>query len=120
MTVLAPQQLPHISKTKDAGQLTVHGRPFLVRGAELQNSSFSSLEHMADIWPKMVAMNVNTVLGSISWETVEPEEGHFDFSIVDQVVEAARSHGLKLILLWFGTWKNGEYALNRCVHSTDH
>ncbi|KAK5164821.1 uncharacterized protein LTR77_009485 [Saxophila tyrrhenica] len=99
--------LPHIARTATAGQLIVNGRPFLVRGAELQNSSFSSVQHMAGLWQKMVDMSVNTVLGSVSWEMVEPREGHFDFSVIDQVIRDARSYNLKLILLWFGTWKNG-------------
>ena len=43
----------------------------------------------------------------VYWEQLEPQEGHFDFSIVDQIVEGARTHNLHLVLLWFGTWKNG-------------
>lgn len=98
---------PHLARTGKAAQLIVDGRPFLVRGAELQNSSFSSAEHMSVIWQKMVDMNVNTVLGSVSWEMVEPKEGLFDFSVIDQIIQDARRHKLRLILLWFGTWKNG-------------
>lgn len=98
---------PHLSRTKNATQLIVDGQPFLVRGAEVQNSSFSSVEHMAGLWGKMVDMNVNTVLGSVSCEMIEPEEGRFDFSVIDQIIRDAKSHKLKLILLWFGTWKNG-------------
>ena len=76
-------------------------------GGELQNSSLSSAEYMSEIWPKMVATNVNTLLGSVSWEMVEPEEGKFDFEELDKVIFGAREHGLHLILLWFGSFKNG-------------
>ena len=62
---------------------------------------------MNGLWKRLTAMNVNTVLGAVSWEMIEPEEGQFDFSVIDQIICDARHHGLKLILLWFGTWKNG-------------
>jgi hypothetical protein len=84
-------------------------------GGELQNSSMSSAEYMSEIWPKMVATNVNTLLGCVPWEMVEPEEGKFDFSELDKVIMGAREHGLHLILLWFGTWKNGKSPSLICV-----
>jgi hypothetical protein len=54
----------------------------------------------------MKAMHVNTLLGSVSWEQIEPFEGQFDFSNLDAIILAAREHGLKLVLLWFGSFKN--------------
>lgn len=107
---MAQHSLPRIVKTHNAGQLVVHDKPYLVLGAELQNSSFSSPSHMASIWQKMKDMNVNTVLGSVPWEMIEPEEGRFDFTVLDQLIQDARRHDLKLILLWFGTWKNGKHG----------
>lgn len=100
----------HIPYLFDMGtfkQLIVHGQPFLIRGAELQNSSFSSAKFMRELWPRLVGMNLNTVLGSVTWEMIEPLEGHFDFSEIDRIILDARNAGLKLILLWFGSWKNG-------------
>ncbi|KAH6677814.1 glycoside hydrolase superfamily [Plectosphaerella plurivora] len=88
-------------------QLLVNGRPFLMRAAEVNNSSFSSPAFMRAVWPKLVENNVNTVLGAVSWDQIEPEEGRFDFNALDQVIRDARSHGLKLVLLWFGSFKNG-------------
>jgi hypothetical protein len=52
-------------------------------------------------------MNLNTVLAAVSWDLTEPEEGKFDFSLVDGIIQAARRHHLRLVLLWFGSWKNG-------------
>ena len=80
-------------------------------GGELQNSSLSSAEYMSEVWPKMVATNVNTLLGSVSWEMIEPEEGKFDFEELDKVILGAREHNLHLILLWFGSFKNGNILL---------
>jgi len=55
----------------------------------------------------LAAAKINTVLAAIYWSQVEPQEGKFDFSIPDGLVREARSHNLRLVLLWFATWKNG-------------
>jgi hypothetical protein len=101
-------QIPHLRKTKTSSQLIVHGSPFLMLSAELHNSTLSSAAYMAadKIWQNMKAMHINTLLGSISWEQIEPVEGQFDFSNLEAVILAAREHGLKLVLLWFGSFKN--------------
>jgi beta-galactosidase GanA len=91
----------------DSLRITVDGRPFLMLAGELHNSSASSLEYMEPIWPRLKALHLNTVLASVSWELLEPREGSFDFRLVDGLVEQARSHDLHLVLLWFGSWKNG-------------
>lgn len=98
---------PYLRRQGTATQLVVDGAPFLVLGGELHNSSSSSLDYMQPIWERMVALNLNTLLAPVSWELIEPEEGRFDFTLVDGLLRDARSHGLRLILLWFGSWKNG-------------
>jgi beta-galactosidase GanA len=107
--------IPQLQQYGTTKQLLVDGKPFLMLGGELQNSSMSSAEYMSEIWPKMVATNVNTLLGCVPWEMVEPEEGKFDFSELDKIIMGAREHGLHLILLWFGTWKNGKSPSLICV-----
>jgi GH35 family endo-1,4-beta-xylanase len=99
--------IPHLQKTEKSQQLIVNGKPFLVLGAELQNSSMTSAEYMHTIWQKLVDTNINTVLGCVTWEDIEPIEGKFEFTELDKVIQGARSHGLHLILLWFGSFKNG-------------
>jgi beta-galactosidase GanA len=101
-----PSSLPHLRKQGAATQLIVDGRPFLVLGGELGNSSSSSIEYMRPIWPKLAALNLNTVLVPVYWELVEPEEGKFDFTLVDSLIQEARKHGLRLAPLWFASWKN--------------
>jgi hypothetical protein len=98
--------LPHLEKRGSATQLIVDGKPFLVLGGELHNSSSSSIEYMKPVWPRLAAMHLNTVLLPVAWETIEPEEGRFDFSVVDGLLEGARANNLKLVILWFGAWKN--------------
>ncbi len=97
---------PHLKKQGNRTQLIVDGKPFLVLGGELGNSAFTSLEYMNPIWPKLKAMNLNTVLAPVYWELIEATEGEFDFILYDQLIEKAREYDLKLVLLWFGSWKN--------------
>src|SRR5215207_7340449 len=99
--------MPQLRRHGSATQLIVDGCPFLVIGGELRNSSSSSIEYMQPIWQRMRDLNINTVLTPVSWELIEPTEGQFDFKLVDDLLRDARSHDLRLILLWFGSWKNG-------------
>ncbi len=84
----------------------VDGRPFLILGGQIHNSSAWPVE-LPQVWESMAALHANTIEAPIYWEQLEPQEGRFDFSNVDQIVEGARSHNLRVGLLWFGTWKNG-------------
>jgi hypothetical protein len=97
---------PYLQKKGTATQLIVDGKPFLMLGGELANSSASSLSYMEPVWSKLVAQNLNTVLVPISWELFEPQEGKYDYSLMDGLISAARQHKLKLVFLWFGSWKN--------------
>ena len=99
---------PQLRTQGTARQLIVDGQPFLIIGGELRNSSSSSLEYMKPIWQRMVDLNFNTVLTPVSWELVEPEEGKFDFALVDGLIQEARRYNLRLVFLWFGSWKNGQ------------
>ena len=103
----AQTQAPHLEQQGTATRLVVDGRPFLILGGELHNSSSSSLDYMAPIWKSMLDLHLNTVLAGVSWELIEPEEGHYDFRLVDGLIEGARRHNLRLVFLWFGSWKNG-------------
>jgi hypothetical protein len=87
-------------------QLLVDGRPYLAIGGELHNSSASSPSYMQPIWDKLQAMHVRTVIGTASWEDVEPSEGTFDFSVVDAQIVQARRRDMRVVLIWFGAFKN--------------
>jgi hypothetical protein len=100
--------IPHLRKQGTATQLIVDGKPFLALAHELGNDSATSVEYMKPVWPKIVDAKVNTVLAGVSWAQIEPQEGKFDFSELDGIIRDARSYHIRLALLWFATWKNGQ------------
>jgi beta-galactosidase GanA len=103
----APQsRVPYLRQQGTATQLMVDDQPFLVLAGELGNSTSSSLEYMRPIWPKLASLNLNTVLVPVYWELMEPVEGKFDFSLLDGLIQEARKYKLRLVPLWFASWKN--------------
>jgi beta-galactosidase GanA len=106
LTQNAFADMPRLETQGSAQRLVVDGKPMLVLGGELGNSSASSQAYMARYWPKLKAMNLNTVLAPVSWELIEPKEGVYDFSSVDGLLKDARAQDMRLVILWFGAWKN--------------
>ena len=100
-------EIPHLRKQGTATQLIVDSKPFLVLAGELTNNSATSVEYMKPVWSKLIEAKLNTVLAGVCWNQIEPQEGKFDFSALDGVIRDARSHHLRLALLWFASWKNG-------------
>jgi hypothetical protein len=99
--------IPQLQKQGTATQLIVDGKPFLAVTGELGNNSATSLEYMQSVWPKLRAGGLNCVLAAVLWSQFEPEEGKYQTDLVDGIIQAARANDLKLVLLWFGSWKNG-------------
>jgi beta-galactosidase GanA len=97
---------PRIEKRGAATQLIVGGKPFLILGGELGNNAATTLESARAIWPRLVSMNLNAALVALSWAQIEPEEGKFDWTLVDGLIQDARQNNLRLVFLWFGSWKN--------------
>lgn len=85
---------------------TVRRPNHIILGGELGNSSASSKEDIRTIFPNLKEMGLNTVLMPVYWELMEPEERKFDFTLIEEALQTARENDLKLVLLWFGTWKN--------------
>jgi hypothetical protein len=79
-------------------------RPIL--GGELSNSAATSVEDIDEVMPRMRALGLNTVLVPAYWEFVEPQEGKFDFTLIDRTIDVARREQLQVVFLWFGAWKN--------------
>lgn len=89
-------------------QLIVNGKPFIMLAGELHNSSASTTEYLNSLWAPLKTLNLNTVLAPIAWEQFEPQEGIFDYTLIDNMIDKTQKNGFKLSILWFGSWKNGE------------
>lgn len=110
---LAAQSIPPIPRLVHSGshyRLLVNGKPFLILGGQAHNSSASNPRDLEPVWRSLVAMHANTAEVPIYWELVEPQQGHFDFHLIDNAIQGARRHGLRLVFLWFGSWKNGNMS----------
>ena len=83
-------------------------QPTVVFGGEMHNSNASTPQSIESSLDIAVSLGFDAVLAPVYWELMEPEQGRFDFTLVDHLLSAAGERGLKLGLLWFGTWKNGE------------
>lgn len=101
----AAAELPRLVEREGRHALLVDGKPFLVLGAQVHNSS-NSVEALQQVWPAVADAKANTVVVPVAWEQVEPVEGRFDFAFVDALLAQARERGVRVALLWFATWKN--------------
>jgi beta-galactosidase GanA len=104
-TPLAAAEVPHLVQSGGKHALIVDGQPFLILGAQTNNSSNYPAE-LPKVWPVIHELHANTLEIPVAWEQIEPQEGRFDFSWVDTLLAQARANNVRLVLLWFGTWKN--------------
>lgn len=105
------KELPQIRKDNGIFTLYVEGQPFQAFAGEVHNSAAYDLEKIeTEVWKRMEQSHLNTLIVPVYWETLEPEDGIFDFSLVDGLMQQAQRYKKKLILLWFGLWKNAESA----------
>jgi len=101
--------IPHVKKLNDIATLFVDDEPFIALSGEIHNSSASNLEYMnTHVWPNLKSLNMNSVIVPLYWELIEPKERHYDFSLIDGLIQQARENSMRLIFLWFGLWKNAE------------
>jgi len=97
--------LPSIVEKDGHYALLVDGDPYLMLGVQANNSS-AWPAYLDKVWPAAETLHANTVELPIYWEQMEATQGKYDFSVVDLILKQAREHRLRLVLLWFGTWKN--------------
>ena len=101
------KDIPHLEKRDGMTKLIVDGHPFICIAGELSNTASSDREATQATIARLAQANFNTILTVVSWDLVEPEEGKFDFSMIDYQIEAARANNVRLVLLWMASWKNG-------------
>ena len=100
--------IPHLETKNGHPILMVEDEPLPLLAGEVHNSDSSSPAYMEHIWDIAEEFGMNALLLPVSWELVEPEEGRFDFSIPRVLIDQARERGMRIVFLWFGSWKNAE------------
>ena len=86
----------------------VKGKPFFPIGNETVYAGYGLKKGEDEKFFKALkSIHGNSMAMPVHWDAIEPVEGQFDFSSVDTLIANARKYDIKLIPLWFGTWKNG-------------
>jgi beta-galactosidase GanA len=98
---------PRLVQQDSRATLMVNGAPYFLLGAQVDNSS-GWPTRLDAVWPAAEALRLNTLEIPVYWEQMEPARGAFDFTVVDSILQQARAHNMHVVLLWFGTWKNGK------------
>lgn len=106
LPLFSSAQLPRLDKTRTAPTMLVNGKPFLMLGGELHNSTGSDKVALRAALKEIKSYHLNTVLAYAYWEMIEPVEGQFNFELVDDLLKSAREENLKVVLVWFGSWKS--------------
>ena len=120
-SIALAQSKPIPQLVRQGGKYTflVDGKPFLMLGGQVDNfsswlpgPSYHNIEPIQDeiakVLPGFQPYHANTIEFPVHWGYIEPTEGKFDFTSFDQIVRDIRSHDLRAIVLWFGTWKGGD------------
>ena len=103
---LQTKPIPEIVKKDGRYALMVDGAPYLILGAQCHNSS-AWPAMLPKVWRAIENLHANTLEIPVYWEQFEPQPGKYDTSVIDTIIDQARERKVRLVLLWFATWKNG-------------
>ncbi|WP_111641517.1 DUF5597 domain-containing protein [Marinimicrobium alkaliphilum] len=98
-------ELPRLDTRDGRHALMVDGEPFLILAGQSNNSA-NYPAVLDQVWPSIEKLGANTLSIPVAWEQIEPREGEFDFSYLDTLIAEAHERDIRLVLLWFATWKN--------------
>lgn len=88
--------------------VTVDGKPFPFIGAQVRldallNCEKKQVQSIEPYFQKAVELGLNCLQIPICWKWIEPEEGVYDWTVVDVVLGFCNKYNLKMELLWFST-----------------
>ena len=86
--------------------LVLDGKLFFILGAQSNNSSACPAT-LPKVWLTIEKPHVNTLDILICREQFEPQSRKYNYCVVDTIITQAQESNLRLVLLWFATWKNG-------------
>ena len=86
----------------------VDGKPFPFIGAQIRLDALMNCEQkpVSAIEPyfrKAVELGLNCVQVPVCWKMIEPQEGSYDWTVVDALLGYCNKYDLKMELLWFST-----------------
>lgn len=99
--------MPQMRVLNDRKVLFVDGQPFLILGLQWDCDDCFARKIMDPLFLEAAKMGCNTAVLPLYWREVEPQEGRFDFAMLDDRIEMARRNGLRIAVPWFATWKDG-------------
>jgi Domain of unknown function (DUF5597)/Beta-galactosidase len=100
--------LPLIARHSTGFSFEIDGKETILLGGQIHNSSSSCKESIDSSFAKVASLNYDFVISPISWKQFEPSEGKFDHSLLEYQIRSAQKHGLRLVLIWFGAFKNAK------------
>lgn len=99
--------IPTLIRDDGRVRLLVDGAPFLILGLQWDCDSCFSKQEMNPLFAEARRMGANTASLPLYWREIEPSPGRYDFAMLEERLQQARANDLRVVLLWFGTWKNG-------------
>lgn len=109
---MTTNQIPHLENMGEKTCLMVDGTPFYILGLQLDCDSCYDANTMVRLMAEAKKMGCNSVALLLYWRLIEPEKGQYDFTILEAMLAAAETYDLRIVLVWFGSYKNGclQYA----------
>lgn len=104
---MAYAQKPYLKEVNGIQRLFYRDKPFLLLSGELHNSTGSTVDYLAPAMNSLKQMHLNSVIVTAEWDLIEPEQGKYDFSSIDNIITLAEKNDFPVVIAWFGTWKNG-------------
>jgi hypothetical protein len=103
-------QISELKKLNGHTALYVDNNPFIILGLQLDCDSCYDSSTIDDLMKQIGVLGGNTAACLLYWRLIEPEEGQYDFSILESMIESAKRYDLRIVLVWFGSYKNA------CTH----
>lgn len=98
--------MPELRLLNGRKMLYVDGKPFIILGLQWDCDSCYSAETLISMMPVARKLGCNTAVLPLMWRLIEPEEGVYDFSILEAMLRGARENDLRVVPVWFGSYKN--------------